>query len=316
MAAFESEGAWKAHREAIIESLAPVGGIEEVLAERIASCTWRLNRVIVYEMESIAQEQESVLEEVRKDREHTLRFASLYAREAKDIIAGTTLEELVDDPAQLSDYAIEVLSPPEVALEGVESARRHFESVAALFDAAPDTTVSRIKAAWLLEKAPYYAVEYATFDEEERAGIPEDEIREQATVLEDKLWEHIGDTDTFTVEELHSYLAWVAEQAGLQDTIGVDGAVAYTPLQGLLEKLHAIALRSLHKAEEQAQKVEKRILEKRRARVLPSADDMAKVSRYEAHISRELYRALHELEALQTRRAGGSAPLGRVDVQS
>ena len=322
VAAFESEGAWRAHRDAIIESLAPEGGMEEVLAERVALCSWRLNRVTVYETESIAQEQEGILEEVRKDREHTLRFATLHAREAKDIIAGTTLEELVDDPAQLSDHAIEVLSPPEVALEGVESARRHYESVAALFDAAPDTTVSRIKAAWLLEKAPYCAVEYATFDEEERAGIPEDEgasedeIRGQATALEDKFWAHIGDADTFTVEELHSHLAWVADQAGMQDANGVDGAVAYTPLEGLLETLHSRALRALKKAEEQAQKVEKQILQKRRARILPSMENMAKVGRYEAHISRELYRALHELEALQTRRAGGKAPLGRVDVQT
>ena len=322
VAAYESENAWKTHREAIIESLAPVGGMEEALAERVALCTWRLNRVTVYETESIAQEQEGILEEVRNEREHTLRFARLHAREAKGIIAGTPLGELVDDPPQLSDYAIEMLSPPEVALEGVENARRNYDTVLTVFDAAADATVSRLDAAWLLEKAPYCAVEYATLDEEERSGTPEgegaseDEIREQATALEDKLWKRIGDADTLTVEELHSQLAWVAEQAGMQDAIGVDGTVAYTPLEGLLETLHTRALRNLRKAEEQAQKVEKELLKKRRARILPSVENMAKVGRYEAHLSRELYRALHELEALQTRRAGGKAPLGRVDVQS
>jgi hypothetical protein len=320
--AFESESAWRTHRDAIIESLAPKGGMEEALAERVALCTWRLNRVAVYETESIAQGQEGILEEVRKNREHTLRFASLHAREAKGIIAGTTLEELVEDPARLSDYAIEILSPPSVALEGVENARRHYETVLTVFDAAPDTTVSRLDAAWLLEKAPYCAVEYAAFDEEERNGIPEgegaseDEIREQASDIEEQLWKRIGDVDALTVKELHSQLAWVAEQAGMQDAMGVDGTVAYTPLEGLLEKLHTRVLCNLRKAEEQAQKVEKQLLEKRRARILPSAEDMAKVSRYEAHISRELYRALHELEAMQTRRAGRSAPLGRLDVQS
>jgi hypothetical protein len=320
--AFESESAWKAHRDAIIESLAPEGGMEEALAERAALCSWRLNRVVVYETESIAQKQEGILEEVRRDREHTLRFATLHAHEAKDIIAGTTLEEMVDDPARLSDYAIEILSPPSVALEGVENARRHYETVEALFDATPDTTISRLDAAWLLEKAPYCAVQFATLEEEERAGIPEDvgasddEIREQASALEERLWERIGDVDTLTVEELHSQLAWVAERAGMQDAIGVDGAVAYKPLEGLLETLHTRALRRLQKAEGQAQKVEKQILEKRRARILPSMGDMAKVGRYEAHLSRELFRALHELEALQTRRLGGKAPLGRVDVQT
>ena len=38
------------------------------------------------------------------------------------------------------------------------------------------------------------------------------------------------------------------------------------------------------------------------------------VARYEAHLSRGLYKALHELEALQVRRLGGSAPLARPDV--
>jgi hypothetical protein len=319
--AFESESAWKAHREAVIGSLAPEDGMEEVLAERVALCTWRLNRCTAFETESIAQEQEGILEEVRKDREHTLRFAVLHAREAKEIIAGTTLEELVDDPAQLSDNAIELLSPPEVALEGVHNARRHYETVLTVFDAAPDAAVGRLDAAWLLEKAPYCAVECAAF-EEERNGIPEgegvseDEIRERASSIEEQLWKRIGAVDALTVEELHSQLAWVAEQAGLQDAIGVGGTVAYTPLEGLLETLHTRALRNLQKAEEQAQKVEKQILEKRRARILPSMEDMAKVGRYEAHISRELYRALHELEALQTRRVGGKAPLGRLDMQT
>jgi hypothetical protein len=103
----------------------------------------------------------------------------------------------------------------------------------------------------------------------------------------------------------------------MEDAIGVvDGQVAYTPLEGLLEKLHTVAQGALLKAEKQARKVERQILEKRRARILPKVEDMQRVGRYEAHLSRELYRSLHELEALQTRRAGGAAPLGRVDVQS
>ena len=40
----------------------------------------------------------------------------------------------------------------------------------------------------------------------------------------------------------------------------------------------------------------------------------AEVAHYEAHLSRGLYKALHELEALQVRRAGGAAPLALLDV--
>jgi len=79
--------------------------------------------------------------------------------------------------------------------------------------------------------------------------------------------------------------------------------------------LHTVAVANLNKAAEKAKKVEEQLVEKRRARILPDMKDLVKIGRYEAHLSRELYRALHELEALQTRRGGGAAPLGRLDVQ-
>jgi hypothetical protein len=49
-------------------------------------------------------------------------------------------------------------------------------------------------------------------------------------------------------------------------------------------------------------------------RLLPDEKTLEKVARYEAHLTRGLYKALHELEALQARRTGGAAPLARVDV--
>jgi hypothetical protein len=51
-----------------------------------------------------------------------------------------------------------------------------------------------------------------------------------------------------------------------------------------------------------------------RERLLPDEKTLEKVARYEAHLSRQLYKALHELEALQVRRLGGAAPLARLDV--
>jgi hypothetical protein len=49
-------------------------------------------------------------------------------------------------------------------------------------------------------------------------------------------------------------------------------------------------------------------------RLLPRVEVLEKVARCEAHLSHQLFKALHELEALQTRRLGGSAPLARLDV--
>ena len=58
------------------------------------------------------------------------------------------------------------------------------------------------------------------------------------------------------------------------------------------------------------------ISRKVRERTLPDEKTFAKISRYEAHLSRQLYQALHELENLQKHRTSGEGvPLLRLDVQ-
>jgi len=52
----------------------------------------------------------------------------------------------------------------------------------------------------------------------------------------------------------------------------------------------------------------------RQARARPDFEELGKLQRYEAHLERVLYRALHELEALQARRQGEAAPLARLEV--
>ncbi len=59
---------------------------------------------------------------------------------------------------------------------------------------------------------------------------------------------------------------------------------------------------------------ERQDLETASARLLPHPLDIDKVIRYEAHLSRQLYQALHELEAMRAGRRGQAAPLVRVDV--
>jgi hypothetical protein len=67
-----------------------------------------------------------------------------------------------------------------------------------------------------------------------------------------------------------------------------------------------------HKKEE----MEREILRKVRVRILPDDKTLEKISRYEAHLSRQLYHALHEIENLQKHRTTGEGvPLARLDVQ-
>jgi hypothetical protein len=84
------------------------------------------------------------------------------------------------------------------------------------------------------------------------------------------------------------------------------------------EELVEAATRSarfkVERAKLEAEKVERDLGNMARARLLPDEKILEKVARYEAHLSRLFHKSLHELEALQTRRSGGVAPLARLDV--
>jgi hypothetical protein len=85
------------------------------------------------------------------------------------------------------------------------------------------------------------------------------------------------------------------------------------------EELLEAAIRSARwKAERarlEAEKVERDLRNMSRERLLPDDRTLEKIGRYEGHLSRGLYKALHELEALQVRRSGDSAPLARLDIE-
>jgi hypothetical protein len=74
------------------------------------------------------------------------------------------------------------------------------------------------------------------------------------------------------------------------------------------------ASRAVVRAKHAVEEIERDLRNMSRERLLPDEKTLEKVARYEAHLSRGLYKALHELEALQVRRQGGAAPLARLDV--
>jgi|SRR5215204_7389574 hypothetical protein len=81
-------------------------------------------------------------------------------------------------------------------------------------------------------------------------------------------------------------------------------------MEGAREKARLEVISAKHVAEE----VEGQLQFMRRERLLPDDKMLEKVSRYKAHLSRLMFKALHELEALQVRRSGGASPLARLDV--
>jgi hypothetical protein len=132
-------------------------------------------------------------------------------------------------------------------------------------------------------------------------GIPEDVLLEDVDL---------------TLGQLKSLIGWLAREAGIPPDAGTVDGSADSPEDRLLERVSTTARLDVASLEADAETVEAQLLAERRRRVLPSEDDLKMIARYEAHLSRQMYQALHELEALQARRRGRAAPLARVDVQT
>jgi hypothetical protein len=301
--AYERAQDWEAHREAVVDSLSPEGGMEQVLAERVALCSWRLNRVVLYESERASELQEGAVESVRQRRKHGLEMQQILARPGDRV---------------LTDVGVLIEAHPLNAIEDAGMARRVHRAVERLFDAPPEAAVKGGEGAAVLEEAARRAVEQAALqagDETETGDVGElaESLLERLPgVPQDAFLEDLD----YTVGRLRELLGWLAVEAGGKpDANTVDGSVI-GPEEALMEALHTATRHDAAEKAEKAGKAEAELLAERRDRILPDRADLEKISRYEAHLSRQMYQALHELEALQARRQGKGAPLARLDVQT
>jgi hypothetical protein len=89
--------------------------------------------------------------------------------------------------------------------------------------------------------------------------------------------------------------------------------LSLTPSE-LLEAATVSACLDASSAKVKAEELEDEIDLMSREHILPDDKTLEKISRYEAHLSRQLYQALHELENLRKHRTTGEdmplAPLG------
>jgi hypothetical protein len=256
----EKKEEWEEHRDGVIESLSPVGHLEEVLAERMALLSWRLHRVIRYETESIALFQEKADDDLAKER----RFESGPDR-------------------------------PEAVRGNAKSDEQDYKLLKRFSKMKDDKRLSSFDADIII----WGAMECAD-------KVAEGEV-DSLELLESISVPGLPDSDSW-----EGYEGWTA---GL--VRAVIEKVAKATDEEPEELLEAAVRDARWKAERtrlEAEKVERQLQNMSRERLLPDEKTLEKVSRYEAHLSRGLYKALHELEALQARRTGSAAPLARLDV--
>ena len=251
---------WEEHRDGVLESLLPEGHLETVLAERVALLSWRLNRVVRYETESIALYQEKVEDDLARER----RFES--------------------GP----DH-------PEAVRSDVKSAEQELRLLKRFAKMADDKPLSALDADSLI----WAAMECAD-------KVAEGEVDPEA-LLKGLFVSGLPDSDSW-----EGYEGWTA---GLVRAV-IEKVAKATDEESeeLLEAAFRGARWKADRTRLEAEKVERHLQNMSRERLLPDEKTLEKVARYETHLSRGLYKALHELEALQLRRQGGAAPLARLDV--
>ena len=180
---------------------------------------------------------------------------------------------------------------PEDALAAPKEAKRTERVLKKLADYPDEKKLSGQDASAVLWAVAERAEEEIDLEELDLPGVPE--------------WAGIyGDTaewDGWSAGLVREYLSLIASTAG-------------EDLEELMDGAREKARLDVISAKSTAEKVEEQLQNMRRERLLPDVKTLEKVSRYEAHLSRLMFKALHELEALQVRRSGGAAPLARLDI--
>ena len=268
----EKTAEWEAHRKATLASLAPSGYLETTFADRVAGLLWRLGRVTRYETENVASKLETAEDELAKNLE----------READ-------LDELTSRLSRRS-HGLEFGEKPKGTtaaeirdeLEGLEDDCRAFLTLREYEDEAP---------------FPPDRAETVLFKVAERAGVELEDLPLPGVPDEEAIGTWTGWTKKLVLEAV----AAVAAAATSPVHKNPDDLWHYTGL--MAQANHRAALTTLRE-------VEARLQRSVRSRTLLPVEGLEKVARYETHLERSLFRALHELQRLQATRNGtGGAPM-------
>jgi hypothetical protein len=203
-------------------------------------------------------------------------------------------EKLEDDLADRRRFGSYVLEPnhPEDVRSAVQDARRVQRLIKQCPKLPDDKPLSGPDAAGILELV------WGQVDE----GVEADEVNLPEAIPEwAGLEEYISEWDGWTVSLLRECISAIASAAKEDE-------------EGLIEAATERARLNITSVKAAAERIEQELARMSRERLLPDEKTLEKVARYEAHLSRLFHKALHELEAMQTRRSGGSALLARLDV--
>jgi hypothetical protein len=275
------------HLQAVRDDYNPVGYIEERLTDRIASSLWRLRRMERYESAIVARDSTNAVKGL-------FEFKPDYSRSSNPAVAGLRAKPDFRERKVIEDELNTVRIAAEIHALGMDRVMLE-----------PGVRLQ----AWL-----------EGFWEIAHAALKDD-------VWENKLWKRAERKieKVLRANGLKDY-GWNEEDAAPFLTFELAGEAVHTLARVTLygETLGPLSERWEWFAGHLSDHV--KALEKELSIVgaakaftaalasLPHPDTTEKIARYETHLERGLYRAMHELEAMQDRRKGKAAPLARVQV--
>jgi hypothetical protein len=278
----EDAADWEAHRTAIVQDLAPVGALEEALADRVALGLWRLHRVAAYEAAAAADALARKEDKVRRDTEEGIRDSLMRSREWAQ-----------PDPVRLA-----------LAEKELDEARRTVScnTEAGVFleqlpELAEDAAVRGELAEWcFLGDFPNALGEDDTIPDGEGAdflaavGVPEEAHSDS--------YEWTG----WTAGMIRRGMALFAKAGRMTP----DKFLARTRAEVIGDRDKAAAKVPSLAATVKDLRRRVKVREERRVSLarLPDEAALDNVLRYEAHAGRQLTTALHDLERLQAARVG------------
>jgi hypothetical protein len=212
---------------------------------------------------------------------------ALYQEKAEDDLAGQRGRPFSDVSGPAS---------PEVVRSNLKSARMDLKLLKRFARVGDDEPLPSLDAANILWEVAEHTDAVAEGEAEA------DELLENLSVP--------GLEEGTSPEEFEGWTAGLLHRAVEQIASSADREGP----EAVLEAAMRSAEWKVKQAKQTAEEVERDLERMSRERLLPDEKTLEKVARYEAHLSRGLFKALHELEALQARRTGGAAPLARLDV--
>ncbi|WP_119673967.1 hypothetical protein [Deinococcus sp. RM] len=267
--------AYLAHVEAVRDSSGARGYLQERLAERAALALWRLDRLARYEAALCNSEQRSVTQGLAERREYGHAGNILKAFNRVHRMVGESVEHIRADPALAEHWAV-MLEASAAQLDGLA-----------------------------------------------QGGTGEGLSDDLAFVIGGLLTDYLGQVKISAADMVRAMLGKRGKPVEVDTLEGGDWEYDPGEIPGLvrlwwevLPQLGRVMLEGLASGQRRkAREVRAALLEAQRVEAdayalaaMPDGDALAKVTRYEAHLERVLYRALHDLEAARRQGEGLDTP--------